>query len=657
MPATHTFNVPAERMGLVLRKPKPKPKPSRSSKPKADKANRANVPKADVEMVDAEATPTSQAEAAPTSQAEAAPTSQEGAESDRPEGENPEAEAEADVEPDLPPQPELATVLQTRESPNGSGTELYVHFVNHDKRMDKWIPEEEFTPLPADASRKRKHGDLDGPDPEYEFETIEQGQRTVTMTEEEYDLEYHKKMKRQRNIDKVYFGQWAIRTWYFSPYPLSDADEPEVPVPSANGVNGNSNAAPRVPGQRQNTNRSHLRVLDLYTGNGVRTERPWLYVCEFCFKYMTDPNQFEAHTARCTFTHPPGVKVYERGAHVIWEVDGAKEKLYCQNLALFGKLFIDVKTLFYDCENFLFYVSTEADSRCDRLRGFFSKEKQSFDNYNLACILTLPPHMKKGFGMLMIEFSYELSRRLGTVGTPERPLSDMGLRSYLAYWVAAIMRFFKQVLWVLPPGTKATSKGDITDLRSPSNESPEDDEDGTPSVVNGHSQTPSGVSPPKKKKRIVGWAGEVTDLTFLNQLSERNGEFVTRCRTYEVTGNHNGSATVNAILRCSLKEIAEATHLRVDDAAFALNEIGLLKYRLPKHLDDKRRNPGAPKGKKAKSIPAAADSPENIVETTFLHVSAAMIQRIWEERDVKEPCLKLEFCCIENSVMVKKDGQ
>ena len=26
-------------------------------------------------------------------------------------------------------------------------------------------------------------------------------------------------------------------------------------------------------------------------------------------------------------------------------------QLYCQNLSLFGKLFIDIKTLFFDCDN------------------------------------------------------------------------------------------------------------------------------------------------------------------------------------------------------------------------------------------------------------------------------------------------------------------
>lgn len=48
--------------------------------------------------------------------------------------------------------------------------------------------------------------------------------------------------------------------------------------------------------------------------------------------------------------------------------------------------------------------------------GYYSKEKDSVDGNNLACILTFPPYQRQGYGKLLISFSYELSKREGQVG-------------------------------------------------------------------------------------------------------------------------------------------------------------------------------------------------------------------------------------------------
>lgn len=92
------------------------------------------------------------------------------------------------------------------------------------------------------------------------------------------------------------------------------------------------------------------------------------------------------------------------------------QRVYAENISYIAKLFLDHKTLYFDVTPFYFYVVTEYDDQGYHLVGYFSKEKCSELGYNLACIMTLPPHQRKGYGHFMIEFSYELSKIEKKVG-------------------------------------------------------------------------------------------------------------------------------------------------------------------------------------------------------------------------------------------------
>jgi len=60
--------------------------------------------------------------------------------------------------------------------------------------------------------------------------------------------------------------------------------------------------------------------------------------------------------------------------------------------------------------------------------------------------MTLPIHQRKGYGNYLIDFSYLLSKKEGRIGSPEKPLSDLGLLSYRNYWKNVVFEEMRNLI-------------------------------------------------------------------------------------------------------------------------------------------------------------------------------------------------------------------
>lgn len=293
--------------------------------------------------------------------------------------------------------------------------QAYVHFMHADRAVDRWV---DYNCLIKSGEVLTKHGKICKLNPDsrpqrekkvkVEYKTTTSVTKTLKYdeteelsvvssstftTNEKIEQELHD-LTNVKTIQTVVYDGHKLHPHYYSPYPLNEL---------------------------------------------CKSTRDTIYICKKTFHFFTSYKEFcKNHVYHPC--QPPGLVIYEDDEHhlQVYQINPSTSdyaRQFCQRLALFSKLFIDHKTLFFDnCDEFVFYAAYIRQE----FVGYFSKESDiEFNaNYNnLSCFMVLPFYQRRGYGSFLASLSDMIAQANSqNLSGPEFPLSSSGRSTYFHYW-------------------------------------------------------------------------------------------------------------------------------------------------------------------------------------------------------------------------------
>lgn len=160
-----------------------------------------------------------------------------------------------------------------------------------------------------------------------------------------------------------------------------------------------------------------------------------LNACSRCLTFHPSARSLQRHMRTCTV---PFRAIYEEDEFKISRVTPIGRK---QNLCLLSQMFLKSKTVYFEVQNYDFFVVYQ-----EEIFGYFSRYRGG--DYALNCFMVFPCFQKQGWGTVLLDYSQ--IRSSGQHQEPkgaEKPYSKKAIFCFRKYWRYKVIgaRSIKQI--------------------------------------------------------------------------------------------------------------------------------------------------------------------------------------------------------------------